>query len=170
MGVAIEAADFSSNAAIKDVSYDTANDEVTLILDRELARYGSAFAVRDDPATSGVTVDFPPADTFRPIVPGSPEGELTIDTLQSGGTVEVTGDVDGPLTVNVDGAGAGAGDLLNILLNPLDNLVGQSGVIKASDVETINVETTNSGDDNPTAASDLSLDALSAETINVSGN
>lgn len=101
-----------------------------------------------------------------------PGGSLVLDEMASGGTLELTDALEGNATVNVtDAALAGStNDVFNIRLNGTQQIANTAALMVAN-VETVNIETTNSDEDNlPTAASDLDLQAADAETVNVSGN
>lgn len=174
VGVAITDAFANGDFAgtdVTNVSYDTANDEVTLTLDKDNAPYAAALDVNDDSATSTVDLDLDNVvvDQFVP-ADADADGVLTIDNLASEGTVELTANVAGELVVNVTDAGLAAStdDVVNLRLNGTNNIVA---MVQVANVETVNIETTNSDADNlPTATSAVNLQASAAETVTIAGN
>lgn len=101
-----------------------------------------------------------------------PGGSLSVTGMANDGTLELTGDNNGTTTVIMKDA-TGSADSLNLKLNGSANLA--AGAVIVAGVETINIEATDSSADtvtvaNPTADSDLQLNAADAETITVSGN
>ncbi|MCK2096651.1 beta strand repeat-containing protein [Thauera aromatica] len=99
-------------------------------------------------------------------------GNLTLTNVANAGTVELTGNNNGAITVTMKDA-TGAADSLNLKLNGAANLMG--GVVNVAGVETIAIEATDSSADtvtvtNPTAASALALNAAAATSITLTGN
>ncbi len=101
-------------------------------------------------------------------------GALAINNLASGGTFELTGAIAAASSVAVKDAATGSSDVLNIKLNGANQIVN-AAALTVSNVETINIEATDSADDtttldNPSAASTVLLSAAAATKIVVTGN
>lgn len=99
-------------------------------------------------------------------------GNLTLTNVANAGTLELTGNNNGSITVTMKDA-TGTADSLNLKLNGAANLVG--GAVNVAGVETIAIEATDSSADtvtvtNPLAASTLALNAAAATSITLSGN
>ena len=101
-------------------------------------------------------------------------GALAINNLASGGTFELTGAIAAASSVAVKDAATGSSDVLNIKLNGANQIVN-AAALTVSNVETINIEATDSAADtttldNPSAASTVLLNAAAATKIVVTGN
>lgn len=101
-------------------------------------------------------------------------GALAINNLASGGTFELTGAIAAASSVAVKDAATGTSDVLNIKLNGANQIVN-AAALTVSNVETINIEATDSAADtttldNPSAASTVLLNAAAATKIVVTGN
>lgn len=104
-------------------------------------------------------------------------GNLTLTNVANAGTLELTGDNDGSITVTMKDA-TGTADSLNLKLNGAADLA--AGAVTVAGVETIAIVATDSTKDgadatdgllhNPTAPSTLQLNAAAATTITLSGN
>lgn len=149
------------------IAFDSTTSELTFNFDEDAGNV-PAIQIEDNASTGvGATVS-----QIVPGVAGAAAGTLTLDAMASGGTLELTGALGGELTVNVtEAALAGsANDDFNIKLNGTQQL-DNTAALKVSAVETINIETANSDEDNlPTGASTLNLQAAAAETVTVTGN
>lgn len=94
------------------------------------------------------------------------DGGLVVNNFVNGGTFELTGNNNGLINILVKDSLTGTSDVLNLSLKSADVLLG--GTIGATNVETVNIVTT---DSNTTAHNNsLTLVASSATTIKVSGN
>lgn len=128
------------------------------------------FTVND--VADGVT----PTVTLGAITQGTAAGAgvagngLILTNLASNGTLELT--AQGYTTVNVKDAATGTADVLNVVLNNSGAGSLNGGTVVAADVETININTKDSGTLANTAATlDVAtLVATSAKSIVVTGN
>lgn len=98
-------------------------------------------------------------------------GNLTINNLAAGGTVELRDTNYAALTVNLADT-TGAADVVNLKLNGGSSLQNpNSGTVVVAGVETINITTADqSALSDPTSAAKPNLVATSAATVTVSGN
>jgi S-layer protein len=94
-----------------------------------------------------------------------------VDNLASGGTVAIMA-ASTSVTVNIDGAVAGAADVLNLQLSSALAGPQLNGIVTATNVETVNITTIDAGTGANVGATvdSATLVATSATTITVSGN
>lgn len=140
---------------------------------------GTAFVVGAATVTNagGGTADANPTVATTPVtanVAAATGGALVINNLASAGTIELTGAITAASTVAVKDAASGTSDILNIKLNGANQIVNAAALTVAN-VETINIEATDSAADtttldNPSAASTVLLNAAAATKIVVTGN
>lgn len=167
--VADQAAIIAANPDIDTIGYNTAGSVVTVTY--KLTAGDVADLVVSSNDTIGVTPNVTETTTGQTFV-GDAAGSLSVTGMANDGTFELTGDNNGTTTVVMKDA-TGSADSLNLKLNGSANLA--AGAVIVAGVETINIEATDSSADtvtvaNPTADSDLQLNAADAETITVSGN
>lgn len=100
----------------------------------------------------------------------TPGNGLILTNLASNGTLELT--AQGYTTVNVKDAATGTADVLNVVLTNSTGASLNGGTVVAADVETININTKDSGTLANTAATldAATLVATSAKSIVVTGN
>ena len=97
-------------------------------------------------------------------------GGLTLNNLASNGTVKITTDASGALTVGVKSAIVGATDVLNLELSKSTGVLA-AGSVTAANVETINIKAADAATTGSVAAiNTLTLAATSATTVVVTGN
>jgi hypothetical protein len=159
---ALQAAD----ANVAAVSYNTGTDTVTITYNAIAGDVPNTATVGDNSA-SGVVIGN--VNTI-PGVAGTAGGSLNLTNMATGGTLELTGAINGASSVAVKDAVTNAADTFNIKLNGAANILNTAPLTVAS-VETIAIEATDSTTaTNPAAASALMLNATSATTVNVTGN
>lgn len=183
VGAAIKNAEadiLAANPDLVSVDYNTADSNITFVFDGAAGDVPPIELVDNTALATPYTVTNSTVQNGQLFI-GDPAGFLFISNLASGGTLEITGENAGSIDVAVTDANlpVNDSDVLNILLNGVDALpfsglfglppVG-AGLVSVFGVETVNIETTNSGDDAPTSNTRLDLTAPNAETVTVSGN
>lgn len=145
---------------------DSAGGDSKIEITAANAGVNTAVAVSTSAAAASPT---PPANIVDGTATG-PGGSLNLLNVGTGGTLELTGAINGASSVAVKDAATNAADTFTVALNGAANILNTAALTVAS-VETINVTTadTNPATD-PTAASALNLAATSASAVNVSGN
>lgn len=154
-----EAAIIAANPTVESVNYNTANDTVTVAYLSSAGNVSAGIVADDD-----ITGDNTSGATFGAVSSqngndGGLDGQLVLNNMADGGTVRLTNDNDGNITVNLTDA-TGMANSLNVVLEETD--IGD-GTLTAAGVETINVV-----NENDTVAT-VDLDVADAETITVSG-
>lgn len=98
-------------------------------------------------------------------------GEVTIENMDSEGTLEFNIAAGQNITVNVTEAGEDGHttDVLNVKLSAADSIANASNTLTVANVETINIEADDADDDGD-AAHTLKLTAEGAKTVNVTGD
>lgn len=123
----------------------------------------------------GLGISSSGADETLPVIVDTVEGVntgFTFNNVESGVTVELTNAITehAHSFINVENAADQNNDSLTLQLNGSSNILN-AGTLTVSDVETINIVTTDSTDgSNPTAHSTLSLIANDATSVVVAGN
>ena len=166
-----QAAIIAQNTNIDNISYNTGTDTVTVTYKANTGNIATNItaATNDDHNGGGALPGV--AETTAGVAGVSiAGGVLNLTNVATGGTLELSGAINGASSVAVKGAAANAADTFTVALNGASNIVNTAALTVAS-VETINVTTadTNAAAD-PTAASSLNLNAAAATTVNVSGN
>lgn len=163
--VANQAAIKAANPDIDTIGYNTTGSVVTVTYKDTAGNVADIEAVSNDLVGVVPTVA---ETTTGELFAGTPGGSLILNGMADAGTVELTDNNEGSTTVVMDDA-SGSDDSLKLKLNGTANLY--AGMVIVADVETINIETTNSDEDNlPQFASYLDLQAADTETVTVSGN
>lgn len=160
------AAIIAANPTIAGLAYDTATDTVTVTYTAAAGNVAADITLADNNDTGvGITGVQTTAG-----VAGTPGGILNLTNVGTGGTLELTGAINGASSVAVKDAATNAADTFTVAFNGASNIVNTAALTVAN-VETINVTTadTNTAAD-PTVASSLNLAATAATTVNVSGN
>lgn len=98
-------------------------------------------------------------------------GAVTIENMDSEGTLEFNIAAGQNITVNVTEAGEDGHttDVLNVKLSAADSIANAGNTLTVADVETINIEADDADDDGD-AAHTLQLAASDAKTVNVTGD
>ncbi|GAB1422938.1 S-layer protein RsaA [Thauera terpenica] len=173
--IAKQADILAANSNIESIGYNTVGSVVTVTYKVTAGNVADLVISSND--TVGVTPTVAQT-TAGAVFNGTAAGALTLVDMANAGTLELTGNNNGAITVTMKDA-TGTADSLNIKLNGAANLVGAAdivgGTVNAAGVETINITTTDSSVDTPTvqnstAATVLNLNATSATTITISGN
>lgn len=145
---------------IDDIDYDTATGELTIAYTTAAGNVSNTVFTNlfdgnanstANPGSTGTVVN---GDT------GTAAGNLTLNYVAAGGTLELGGANLGTTNVVIDGAAAGTNDDFNIVLATSAN---HTGVVDVTGVETLMVET------QALAASDLGLIADDTENLVVTG-
>jgi len=158
--LAIQAADPN----VDGLAYNTATDKLTITYTAAAGNVAAANLA--DNATTAVTATVT-EDTKG--VAGAAAGQLALNDLASGATLELTNDSYGPVTVALKDT-SGSADVVNVVLNGTNDLWVDGG-LNIAGVETINITTTDSDPVNdPTSDSFLLLNAPDVQQIVVTGN
>ena len=98
-------------------------------------------------------------------------GEVTIENMDSNGTLEFNAAAGQKITVNVTDAGEEGHitDMLNVKLSAAESIENAGKELVVNDVETINIEADDADDDGD-AAHTLQLTADAAKTVKVTGD
>ena len=165
-----QAAIIAENNNIDNIAYNTGTNTVSVtykVNTGDIA--GNIIAAPNDDHSAGAT----PAvteTTKGELFVGTAAGILNLTNVGTGGTLELTGAINGASSVAVKDAATTAADTFTVALNGTSNIVNTAALTIAN-VETVNVttsDTTTATD--PTAASSLNLAATAATAVNVSGN
>jgi hypothetical protein len=158
--LAIQAAD----PHVAGLAYNTATDKLTITYTAAAGDVVNATLKDNDTTGVGSIV----TETTQGVA-GAAAGQLALNNLASGATLELTNNSDGPVTVALKDT-SGSADVVNVVLDGTNSLwVG--GGLNIAGVETINITTTDSDPANdPMFASYLVLNAPDATKIVVSGN
>ncbi len=160
----------AADSNIATIGYNTIGSVVTVTYKVNTGNVANISASDNVDHNGGGALPAVAQTTQGELFVGTPSGILNLTNMASGGTLELSGAINGASSVAVKGAAGGSSDVLNVALNGASNIVNTAPLTVAN-VETINVTTadTNAAAD-PTAASSLNLNATAATTVNVSGN
>jgi Ca2+-binding RTX toxin-like protein len=155
VGAAIQAKEneiIAANDDITNVDYNTATDTLTF-----------TYSVDAGDADDVSIIDSSNVDIHYEYTQqtGALGGSMTLDNMQTGGTLELNGGNDGETIVNL--ATDGANDSFNIILN--DGIGSSDGLVHLAGIETLNVSQL----DTDQFGHRLGLDAADATTVTVTG-